>query len=162
VLTHHTRDVPCRRMRCVVCSPSWCGGARACVAVANCAINEELGTLWGAVLERNRTLTSLSLESNTLQTESLEAISKALAATPALRELRLANQHKSFAQARCFAARSSDLWVVPFGGLPDAGWPAAHPEADGSRLASAQASEATLADAMEQNHCIVKVGLRMS
>ena len=84
---------------------------------ANCAIGEELGALWGEVLQRNRTLTSLSLESNTLQTESIEAIAIALKGTPALRELRLANQHKNFSQA----------------------------------------SESTLADAIEANHRLTKL-----
>lgn len=66
---------------------------------ANAAIDDSLGALWGEVLQRNRTLTSLNLESNTLQTESIESLAKALMGTPALVELRLANQHKNFAQA---------------------------------------------------------------
>ena len=69
----------------------------ACFAASS--INEDLGVLWGEVLLRNRSLTTLSLESNMLQTESIEKIATAVSGTPALKELRLANQHKNFAQA---------------------------------------------------------------
>ena len=89
------------------------------VIFASANVDETLGVLWGQVLERNRTITSLNLESNTLQTESITAIANALKGTPALKELRLANQHKKFAQA----------------------------------------VEASLAEAMEANHRIIKLAV---
>lgn len=67
--------------------------------LAGASVDERLGVLWGQVLQRNRTLTSLNLESNALGSESLQAIATALAGTPALTELRLANQRKTFSQA---------------------------------------------------------------
>lgn len=66
---------------------------------AGAFIDDAAGTLWATVLGRNATLTSLNLESNELQSGSLEALAGALAANTTLRELKLANQRKNFSQA---------------------------------------------------------------
>ena len=48
------------------------------VAMVNAYINDELGTIWGSVLSRNGTITSLNLESNSITSGGMSAIAAAL------------------------------------------------------------------------------------
>ncbi len=63
------------------------------VVMANAAVNDAVAELWGGVLQRNRTITSLNLESNTIGSAGLEALAAAVRHGIApLKELKLANQ----------------------------------------------------------------------
>ena len=68
------------------------------VAMVNAYINDELGQAWGAVLQRNRTVTSLNLESNSITSGGMLAIAEALRVNSSLVELKLSNQHLAFSQ----------------------------------------------------------------
>ena len=48
------------------------------VAMVNAYINDELGTMWGSVLTRNQTITSLNVESNSITSGGMSAIAAAL------------------------------------------------------------------------------------
>ena len=68
------------------------------VEMVNSLVNDRLGEAWGRVLQRNATITSLNLESNSISSSGIEAIAAGVAANSTLAQLKLANQHVAFSQ----------------------------------------------------------------
>ena len=68
------------------------------VAMVNAYINDELGTTWGSVLTRNKTIVKLNLESNSITSGGMSAIAAALRVNSTLVELKVSNQHLAFSQ----------------------------------------------------------------
>ena len=50
------------------------------VEMVNSLVNDRLGEAWGRVLQRNATITSLKLESNSISSKGIEAIAAGVAA----------------------------------------------------------------------------------
>ena len=63
------------------------------VAMVNAHINDAVGQLWGEVLQRNRSIVSLNLESNSISSDGMCALAAGLRVNSTLLELKLANQH---------------------------------------------------------------------
>ena len=75
------------------------------VQMSDAFVGEAMGEAWGAVLATNTTLLSLNLESNSLSSGAILALSDAIKANSTLKELKLANQHVAFSQrAEAFAS----------------------------------------------------------
>ena len=68
------------------------------VQMSDAFVGEAMGEAWGAVLATNTTLLSLNLESNSLSSGAILALSDAIKANSTLKELKLANQHVAFSQ----------------------------------------------------------------
>ena len=68
------------------------------VQMSDAFVGEAMGEAWGAVLATNTTLLSLNLESNSLSSGAILALSDAIKANATLKELKLANQHVAFSQ----------------------------------------------------------------
>ena len=79
------------------------------VSLANSGVSDADAALWGQVLSRNTTITSLNLESNSISSGGIEALAAALheGAAP-LRELKLSNQHLTYSQVSTFGAGSRE------------------------------------------------------
>jgi len=68
------------------------------VEMVNAMVSDVLAQAWGDVLKRNRTLTILNLESNSISTIGITALADGLRENRCLKEVKLANQKSSFSQ----------------------------------------------------------------
>ncbi|KAL1527616.1 hypothetical protein AB1Y20_009002 [Prymnesium parvum] len=76
------------------------------VEMVNAMVTDVLAQAWGDVLKRNRTLTILNLESNSISASGIKSLADGLRENRSLTELKLANQRTHFVQAEEYLAHS--------------------------------------------------------